>query len=186
MLELSQPLQSIGTHADPITNNYANLFQSPDPDLSNALGWAHANAMHPHVAAWLHACSQWDSAVATKEHEGRQKRRKLCKDHGIPCTKFVDTNKDLETAMEYIRRELTNRIKDIRAPPLLQSKATGPPSAHSMQVSTSNVNKLDNYFKRRAAGDAFPDVEELRIPDCLLYTSPSPRDQRGSRMPSSA
>ena len=27
---------------------------------------------------------------------------------------------------------------------------------------------------------------EGRIEDCLLYTSPSPRDQRGSRMPSSA
>ena len=26
----------------------------------------------------------------------------------------------------------------------------------------------------------------LRNPGCLLYTSPSPRDQRGSRMPSSA
>ena len=39
MLELSQPLQSIGTHADPITNNYANLFESPDPDLLNALRW---------------------------------------------------------------------------------------------------------------------------------------------------
>ena len=25
-----------------------------------------------------------------------------------------------------------------------------------------------------------------RYKDCLLYTSPSPRDQRGSRMPSSA
>ena len=25
-----------------------------------------------------------------------------------------------------------------------------------------------------------------QCPDCLLYTSPSPRDQRGSRMPSSA
>ena len=25
-----------------------------------------------------------------------------------------------------------------------------------------------------------------RLEDCLLYTSPSPRDQRGSRMPSSA
>ena len=25
-----------------------------------------------------------------------------------------------------------------------------------------------------------------KIDDCLLYTSPSPRDQRGSRMPSSA
>ena len=40
MLEPSQLLQSIGTHADPITNNYANLFESPDPDLSNALDWA--------------------------------------------------------------------------------------------------------------------------------------------------
>ena len=27
---------------------------------------------------------------------------------------------------------------------------------------------------------------ENEIKDCLLYTSPSPRDQRGSRMPSSA
>ena len=34
------------------------------------------------------------------------------------------------------------------------------------------------------------DVKELRrnvqITDCLLYTSPSPRDKRQSRMPSSA
>ena len=27
---------------------------------------------------------------------------------------------------------------------------------------------------------------QARIATCLLYTSPSPRDQRGSRMPSSA
>ena len=33
-----------------------------------------------------------------------------------------------------------------------------------------------------------PDYKEFLkdITDCLLYTSPSPRDQRGSRMPSSA
>ena len=138
MLEFNQPLQSSGSRADPSTNNYPNLFESPDPDLSNALGWAHANAMHPQVAAWLHACSQWDSAVATKEHQHQTKRRKLCKDHGIPCTKVVDTNKELDSAMEYIRRQLTNRIKEIRAStksiqPLRQSKATGPPSAHCMQ-----------------------------------------------------
>ena len=30
------------------------------------------------------------------------------------------------------------------------------------------------------------DTKVLRDWDCLLYTSPSPRDQRGSRMPSSA
>ena len=29
-------------------------------------------------------------------------------------------------------------------------------------------------------------TEEQRSSDCLLYTSPSPRDQRPSRMPSSA
>ena len=103
MLGLNQPLQSIGTRAEPITNNYANLFESPDPDLSNALAWAHANAMHPHVAAWLHACSQWDSAVATKEHERQKKRRKLCKEHDIPLTRAVDSNKELETGMVYIR-----------------------------------------------------------------------------------
>ena len=28
--------------------------------------------------------------------------------------------------------------------------------------------------------------EEKKVNNCLLYTSPSPRDQRGSRMPSSA
>ena len=29
-------------------------------------------------------------------------------------------------------------------------------------------------------------IDKLRYAACLLYTSPSPRDQRGSRMPSSA
>ena len=29
-------------------------------------------------------------------------------------------------------------------------------------------------------------IKSIDIKNCLLYTSPSPRDQRGSRMPSSA
>ena len=36
--------------------------------------------------------------------------------------------------------------------------------------------------KRKIIGRVFVEIFE----DCLLYTSPSPRDQRGSRMPSSA
>ena len=142
--------------------------------------------MHPHVAAWLHARSQWDATVATKEHERREKRRKLCKEHDIPFTRVLNNNEELDTAMVYIRRQLTNRIKDIRAAmmslqPLLQSKATGPPSAHSMQqrsVSADTTlhpprkktaqpcdNKLDNYFKNVVAGDAPPEIEALHIPD---------------------
>lgn len=54
-------------------NNYPNLFDSPDLVISDALCWAHANAMHPEVASWLDACSQWDSAMATKEHQPRTK-----------------------------------------------------------------------------------------------------------------
>ena len=38
-----------------------------------------------------------------------------------------------------------------------------------------------------ACGEKFAYVDILQNPEiCLLYTSPSPRDQRGSRMPSSA
>ena len=33
---------------------------------------------------------------------------------------------------------------------------------------------------------SLPAVPVTHVSDCLLYTSPSPRDQRGSRMPSSA
>ena len=36
------------------------------------------------------------------------------------------------------------------------------------------------------ADDAPPHASQGLVSTCLLYTSPSPRDQRGSRMPSSA
>ena len=53
-------------------------------------------------------------------------------------------------------------------------------------------NQLSIVFHVVEEGDGYvttmdsPDQGALGIPTCLLYTSPSPRDQRGSRMPSSA
>ena len=42
-------------------------------------------------------------------------------------------------------------------------------------------------FGRDVVNAEFSDGHNVpRINPCLLYTSPSPRDQRGSRMPSSA
>ena len=41
------------------------------------------------------------------------------------------------------------------------------------------------FPKLNAADEEEADMLDLAM-DCLLYTSPSPRDQRGSRMPSSA
>ena len=52
--------------------------------------------------------------------------------------------------------------------------------------------KYREWVKRRAAGEpvaylvGHKEFYSLKFFVCLLYTSPSPRDQRGSRMPSSA
>ena len=45
-------------------------------------------------------------------------------------------------------------------------------------------NKIDILIN--SAGITGPTAELWNYNNCLLYTSPSPRDQRGSRMPSSA
>ena len=49
----------------------------------------------------------------------------------------------------------------------------GMPENADMNMIFSNMEKLVGHMKEQ-------------VEDCLLYTSPSPRDQRGSRMPSSA
>ena len=46
----------------------------------------------------------------------------------------------------------------------------------------SSVNQSDT----QTAAEVFEDILCAHFDSCLLYTSPSPRDQRGSRMPSSA
>ena len=48
---------------------------------------------------------------------------------------------------------------------------------------------LKHVIVGRADGTCIPAPEpalDAKVPDCLLYTSPSPRDKRQSRMPSSA
>ena len=64
---------------------------------------------------------------------------------------------------------------------------------HEQQQLIDSGAVPENYFERSEA----PETSETITPEtivttnedllfCLLYTSPSPRDQRGSRMPSSA
>ena len=103
------------SHSTDGTNNYPNLFEIPDAATTDMINWAHANAMHQPVAALLRACGEWDPAMATKDHHRQQKRRKLCKDHDIPCTREIWSPKKLDVTMEHIRQELINRIQQIRA-----------------------------------------------------------------------
>ena len=149
--ELSELPQSIGTCADPRRDNYPNLCASPDPKLANALAWAHANAEHPQVAAWLRACGEWDSAVASQEHRRQKKRRRLCQEHGIPFAKAMNSNTDLVAAMVHIRRHLTHRIQVIRV--------------------ASQQNRLHNYFTPRGVGNAPSGLEELSMPDIATDVS---------------
>jgi len=73
-------------------------------------------------------------------------------------------------------------------------KAGGGP-IYSRKLEIARVSKKDLVIFSRQLSIMFkskvPLVESLRTlaeqsGNCLLYTSPSPRDQRGSRMPSSA
>ena len=48
--------------------------------------------------------------------------------------------------------------------------------------------KIDKFkiFNKEDWSSAYQNVEKELTKDCLLYTSPSPRDAESSRMPSSA
>ena len=89
-------------------------------------------------------------------------------------------------------------------PPLPPKQPTSTPTSppHSTRSNGSHSSHGANPKLRSSCGTSMQDVLELRkhplksFSDpfdgkhggeaCLLYTSPSPRDQRGSRMPSSA
>ena len=64
--------------------------------------------------------------------------------------------------------------------------------ATALSVDPTNKKAQEGFQQARAlAGDTNASAEQLLRDQrafqlCLLYTSPSPRDQRGSRMPSSA
>ena len=134
------------------TAHYPNVFGSPDSALSDALLWARRNARQPQVAAWLEACSQWDSAIAAGEYMNRTKRRKLCKAHDIPLVRVINnSNKDLDAGMEYIRGELSNRIHQIRR--------------------TMKSNNLENYFTPMATGSSLPEIAPVAIPDVATDVS---------------
>ena len=82
-------------------------------------------------------------------------------------------------------RQATKVAKSIPAD-LVYATST-PLSVGIPGMKASKHHRIPFVFEVR---DLWPELlvalKALRNPLCLLYTSPSPRDQRGSRMPSSA
>ena len=56
----------------------------------------------------------------------------------------------------------------------------------SVERAVVELRKKHPYWGGRKLHRLMKELGHEEIPCCLLYTSPSPRDQRGSRMPSSA
>ena len=54
------------------------------------------------------------------------------------------------------------------------------------QVDKNDTRKFLHIDEIKRLANCFSELGVNKIRICLLYTSPSPRDQRGSRMPSSA
>ena len=56
--------------------------------------------------------------------------------------------------------------------------------AHALNLKDSGVKEV--VVALREGSSSIPKAESKGLKVCLLYTSPSPRDKRQSRMPSSA
>ena len=71
-----------------------------------------------------------------------------------------------------------------------RSSENAPEAAEAMKVNAKEllkINVIDEIINEPAGGaHRNYDAAAALVKSCLLYTSPSPRDQRGSRMPSSA
>ena len=68
--------------------------------------------------------------------------------------------------------------------PIITEKATNDSELNNCY--TFQVSKSANKVEIKKAVEASYGVKVDKVRTCLLYTSPSPRDQRGTRMPSSA
>ena len=94
-----------------------------------------------------------------------------------PASAIVDSLGDLPHRNVDCNTEIARNEK-------VDNKVDLPNSSNSCsEIEYASVEALDNYVEEILNYDKCIDVQ---TESCLLYTSPSPRDKRQSRMPSSA
>ena len=123
----------------------------------------------------------------------------LSEDELVRANNFRDSLlRDRFVAGRFCLREILGRELDMpsnkisfsiesNGKPVVSNSSNSLINGGHFSFSRSQQYALIGYSASRRIG---VDIERVRsLPDmelCLLYTSPSPRDQRGSRMPSSA
>ena len=138
-----------------------------------------------------------------KAHERRKKRNAKPDTPEDPerYIPFYEKEARLDNAVRMLQDKLTANTPKGEALKLFRRAAHGndsipvaeliPSLRETLRISEADLsqNDLENMIK--ATTDRFADANgdldlEWMSSDCLLYTSPSPRDMRRSRMPSSA
>ena len=84
----------------------------------------------------------------------------------------------LKKSCDSFRRTFNRGLRDVSPTSMQEAKDKGYFELFEVDNSTDCVQQRVNWVHLAELWDY--------LPTCLLYTSPSPRDQRGSRMPSSA
>ena len=102
----------------------------------------------------------------------------------VPSMGFCDSNRHIADEIITCLQEYHRLSREILELDVDLIKKYCP---ESCLVFTSMINTLIVLItQKEEEEERIKDVEDYKYIDCLLYTSPSPRDQRGSRMPSSA
>ena len=83
-------------------------------------------------------------------------------------------------------KRYTPEFKKMVVETMMKEKLSYRETARRFDVSSDTRIKDWERIYLTEGGDGFAVERRGRGSTCLLYTSPSPRDQRGSRMPSSA
>ena len=110
----------------------------------------------------------------------------------VEITTFLTTYNDDDLTAEHVRigvEVMRENMTPVDIDGAIDIVGTGGTGLHTLSISTASALVCAGAGARvakhgnRAASSLTGTADTL---SCLLYTSPSPRDQRGSRMPSSA
>ena len=95
-------------------NAYPALFPTPSAALVQAIKLASESShVGPAATKIKRACEEWNAALADGTLTTRQKRRKLCQDHNIVCSR--DMKAKSEIAAHMARDNLAQRLRSWRA-----------------------------------------------------------------------
>ena len=105
----------------------------------------------------------------------------------------LQSNRKIKRSLSEASRQtsifgLKSLWKDLSTNDVIQLMLAGNSLEESVDKTIKRMDNQLNYFEQTREEDVFGIFVNsiAAIYGCLLYTSPSPRDQRGSRMPSSA